>query len=57
MRLFQRNQFLAISEVLLDQRGINIWLPLDRQCRRETRQGKSGYPYNREQTHYDWLTD
>jgi hypothetical protein len=56
MCLFQRDQLLAVSEMLLYQSAIDIWLSLNCQCRREPRQGKSGYPEYREQMHDGWLT-
>ena len=57
MCLFQRDQLLAVSEMLLYQSAIDIWLSLDCQCRREPRQGKSGYPEYREQMHDGCLTE
>lgn len=54
MCLFQRDQLLAVSEMLLHQRGIDVWLSLNCQCRRDPREGKSGYAKYREQMHDDW---
>lgn len=57
MCLFQRDQLLAVFEMLQHQSVIDIWLSLNCQCRRDPRNGKTGYPEYWKQTHNGRLAE
>lgn len=56
MCLFQRDQLLAVFEMLQYESVVDIWLSLNYQCRRDPRNGKTRYPEYGKQTHDGWLS-